>query len=59
MTNQANIDINIDDAAVEALVRSLTDLTEVLGDLQSGFQKAGRAAEGAERDLDKIEKELF
>jgi hypothetical protein len=51
MTNEANIDINIDDSAIDQLTRSLDALTRALNDTASEFNQAERQADDLEKDL--------
>ena len=58
MANEANIDIEINNADVDRLINSLADLSRTLDGLTGEFRSTGRAAESAAGDLDKIEREL-
>jgi hypothetical protein len=51
MTNQANIDINIDDSAVDQLTRSLDALSGALNKTAGEFNQAEREADDLEKDL--------
>jgi hypothetical protein len=51
MTNEANIDINIDDSAIDQLTRSLDALTRALNDTAGEFNQAERNADDLEKDL--------
>jgi len=57
VTSEANIDIQIDDSAVDALISSLGSLEAALDKAASGFDKAEQEANELDRDLEKLDKQ--